>query len=104
MARTIPENAFLFKENLYIVETVITMGSMTRIKWEVYTPEDYCFYDLDDECNYDEEGNLRPETERMYYQYMITVKNEERFRDRIIVVPVQEGFEIANTGNNHETA
>lgn len=103
MARTIPENAFLFKENLYIVETEIVVANRPITKWEVYTPEGYCFYDLDDECNYDEEGNLLPETERMYYQYMITVKNEERFRDRIIVVPVQEGFEIANTGN-HETA
>lgn len=104
MARVIPENAFLFKDNLYIVETEVTMGSMSLIKWELYTPADYCFYEDTAEINYDEEGNLRPADELMYYQYMIMRKDEVFVRDKIIVVPVQEGFEIATTAPDYETA
>lgn len=103
MARIIPENAFLYKEGLYIVETEIHMGSLTRTKWELYSAEGWCFYDLQQPENYDEEGNLRPAEERVYAQYMIMTKNEAYVDDNIICVPVQPGYEIVSAGTNQET-
>lgn len=102
MSRVIPEGAFLFKEGLYIVETEIHMGSLTRIKWELYSAEGWCFYDLQQPENYDEEGNLVPEENRVYAQYMIMTKNEQRVTNDIISVPVQPGYEIVSTPPNHE--
>lgn len=104
MARTIPETAFLYKDNLYIVETVVTVGLITLIKWELYTTADHCFYDDTAAENYDEHGGLRPENERLYYQYMIMEKDEDFVANHVTVVPVQEGFEIATTAPDHETA
>ena len=100
MARVIPETAFLFKEGLYIVETPISMGNLSRIKWELYSAEGWCFYDLEQPENYDEEGNLRPAEERIYAQYMIRTKNEDYVNNNIICVPVQPGYEIVSAGNN----
>ena len=102
MARVIPENAFLFKEGLYIVETEISMGSLTRIKWELYSAEGWCFYDLQIPENYDEEGNLLPEEQRMYAQYRIMTKDEDYVNNNIICVPVQPGYEIVSVGGNSQ--
>lgn len=101
MSRVIPENAFLFKEGLYIVETEIRMGSLTRIKWELYSAEGWCFYDLQIPENYDEEGNLLPADQRMYAQYSIMTKDEDYVNNNIICVPVQPGYEIVSVGSNN---
>ena len=102
--RTIPEGAFLFKEGLYILETTVTFGSMTRIKWELYSADGWCFYDLQQAENYDEEGNLLPPAERVYAQYMIMTKNEDRVTNDIISVPVEDGYEIVSVTPGTETA
>ena len=90
MTTTIPENAFLFKEGLYIVETNITVAGRPLVKWELYAANGYHFYDLEIPENYDEDGKLRPENERVYYDYSIMPKNEEYVRENIISVPIEE--------------
>jgi hypothetical protein len=104
MARIIPENAILFKENLYIVETELVLGGMAIIKWEIYTPEGYCFYNDTEAGNYDEEGNLRPQNEILHHQYMIMRKDEDLVRDHFIVVPLLPGYMVTDTDHNHEIA
>lgn len=94
MAKFDPKNAFLFKEGLYIIETNITVAGKPIVKWELYSAEGWCFYDLQIPENYDEEGNLRPENERVYYQYSIMSKDETYVTSNIISVPIEEGFEI----------
>ncbi len=103
MARVIPETAFLYKEGLYIVETVITVANRPITKWELYSAEGWCFYDLAQPENYDEEGNLLPPAQRVYAQYGIMNKNEDRVTNEIICVPVEEGFEIVSAPTNTET-
>lgn len=90
MTRTIPEGAFLFKEGLYILESNITVANRPLVKWELYSAHGYHFYDLEIPENYDEDGNLRPENERVYYKYSIMPKNEEYVRKNIISVPIKE--------------
>ena len=105
MPRVIPEGAFLYKEGLYIHEYDVTMGSMTITKWNLYSAEGWCFYDLTQPENYDEEGNLLPPENRIYAQYMTMRKNEQYVTDNIISVPVEEGYEIVSVGgNDHVTA
>ena len=90
MTRTIPTGAFLYKEGLYIVEGVIPTGIT---KWELYSAEGWCFYDLTQPENYDENGELVPAENRIYAQYMIMRKDEQYVADNIISVPLQEGYE-----------
>lgn len=103
MARIIPEGAFLFKEGLYIVETNLTLAGMAITKWELYAADGWCFYDLTIPENYDEEGNLVPEAQRVYYQYSIMRKDEQYVTDNIICVPVQDGYEIVSVNNGAVT-
>lgn len=107
MERVIPEDAFLYKEGLYIVESEITVAGMPITKWELYSADGYCFYDLTQPENYvdgDVNGELVPENQRVYAQYMIMRKDEEYVTNNIISVPVQDGYEIVSVGSNHETA
>ena len=92
MARTIPNSAFLYKEGLYIVETPLTLNGRFIIKWELYSAEGYCFYDLTQPENYvdgDVTGELVPESDRVYAQYMIMRKDEEYVTNNIISVPIE---------------
>ena len=103
MARVIPEGATLIKEGLYVYEYESTLGSSTITIWELYSADGYCFYDLEIPENYDEEGNLKPANERVYYQYSIMRKDEDYVANNIISVPIEEGYEIANEPVDTET-
>lgn len=107
MPRVIPEGAFLYKEGLYIVESEITIAGIAITKWELYSAEGYCFYDLTQPENYvdgDVAGELVPESQRVYAQYRIMRKDEEYVTNNIISVPVQDDYEIVSVGSNTETA
>lgn len=103
MTRVIPEEAFLYKEGLYIHERNVTAGSLSWTVWELYSADGWCFYDLQQPENYDEEGNLLPAEDLVYSQYMTMRKNEDYVTNNIISVPYQDGYEITSTGD-HVTA
>lgn len=106
MTRIIPDGAFLYKEGLYIVETPLVLGGIAITRWELYSAEGWCFYDLQDAENYvDGEvgGELLPENQRLYAQYLVMRKDEDYVTNNIIPVPVQEGFEIVSVSNDHIT-
>lgn len=103
MPRIIPEGAFLYKEGLYIFEKQMHVGALSWTVWELYSADGWCFYDLTQVENYDEEGNILPENQRIYAQYMTMRKDEEYVTNNIVSVPVKDGYEIVSVGNNHET-
>lgn len=86
MTKVIPRNAFLYKEGLYIVESVVPLGNMTRTKWELYAADGWSFYDLQSEENYDGDGNLLPLEDRIYAQYMIMTKDEAYVANNIVPI------------------
>jgi len=101
--REIPESAIEVQTGLWANFRTVSLGNMTMTKCDLYSSEGYCFYIPDN--NLDENGNLLPENERLYYQYMSSpCSTVEQVNARYVSVPVQDGYEIANTGNNHEVA
>ena len=94
MIRVIPDGATQLKEGLYVVESVIPGGIK---KWELYSADGWCFYDLEQPENYVNGvvgGELVPDNQRSYAQYMIMRKDEAYVTNNIVSVPIQEGFEI----------
>ena len=103
--REIPAKAIEIQNGLWAEAKVVTVGTMTFTKHNLYSSEGYCFYLPGN--NLDEDGNLLPENQRLYYQYMASAyRTIEQINENVVSVPVQEGFEIANigNGNNHEIA
>ena len=102
--REIPATAVEVQTGLWADLVTTSFGSMTMTKYNLYSAEGYCFY-----CpaeNLDEEGNLKPENERLYAQYRVTTCTTiDQVNARFVSVPVQDGYEIVSVGgNNHETA
>lgn len=104
MLREIPATATEIQPGLWADLKTVTLGNMTRVKYNLYSAEGYCFYSLSIPENYDEEGNLKPENERVYYQYMSTAYTTvDQINADIVSVPIQPGYEIVSVGGgNHE--
>lgn len=99
----IPATAIEIQPGLWADRKTVTFGSITIVKYDLYSAEGYCFYDLTAFENYDEEGNLKPENERLYYRVMYTpYSTVEQINADIVSVPIQEGYEILSTGGNND--
>lgn len=100
--REIPATAVEVQTGLWADEKVITNGVITRVKYNLYSSEGYCFYIP--ENNLDENGDLLPENQRTYYQYLSSACTTiEQVNARYVSVPVQDGYEIASASTNTET-
>ena len=100
--REIPENAVEIQTGLWAEARIVTVLGITRTAYRLYSAEGYCFYIIS--ANVDEEGNLLPENERVYAQYASTAyQTIEAINADVVSVPVQDGYEIANVGNNTVT-
>lgn len=102
--REIPSTAVEVQTGLWADRKVISVGNITRVGHHLYSSEGYCFYLISDLANYDEDGNLLPENQRVYAQYMSSAyQTVEQINADVVSVPVQEGYEIVSVSNNHET-
>lgn len=100
--QTIPEGSIEVQTGLWAWLRTYTFNGQIRQRYNLYSSEGYCFYLP--ENNLDEEGNLLPENQRMYYQYMISVYTTiDEINAEVVSVPVQDGYEIANTNGPHVT-
>ena len=100
----IPATAIEVQPGLWADLVTTTFGSLTINKYNLYSAEGYCFYRLSIPENYDEEGNLKPENERVYYRIMYTsFRTVDQINADIVSVPIQPGYEIVSVGGgNHE--
>ena len=106
--REIPVGAELLQTGLYVYRFERVIAGNVYLTGELYSTEGYCFYDLEQAENYDEEGNLLPAEQRIYIQYQTLAvtaasKTNEELNQRFISVPVQDGYEIVSVGNQTET-
>lgn len=109
MAREIPEGSVEIQTGLFLHEYQQTIGVNTYTFRKLYSAEGYCYYDVEQPENYDEDGNLLPAEQRVYAQYSALGIGQsswtyEQLNAKYISVPVQDGFEIVSVGNNSETA
>lgn len=108
MIREIPEGAELLQTGLYVYRYERTIAGNVYLAGALYSSEGYCFYDLEQAENYDEEGNLVPAENRVYAQYQLlsttsAAKTNEELNQRFVSVPVQDGYEIVSVGQQTET-
>lgn len=94
MIRPIPMDSVEIQNGLWAHLHTFTVGGITRFYYELYSAEGYCFYYIDQPENYDEEGNLKPQTERVYAQYCTCMYPFEEINQHYISAPVEEGYEI----------
>lgn len=103
--RPIPEDAVEIQPGLWAKEIHFTFGTTARVRYDIYSAEGYCFWEVQQPENYDEEGNLLPLEQRVFAQYAVTAcRTIEQINENFISVPVQDGYEIVSAGTNHETA
>lgn len=106
MVREIPEGSVEIQTGLWAHLRTYTVNGVTRSRYELYSAEGYCFYNVEQPENYDEDGNLKPPAERVYAQYAslgIYLDTVDKINAMYISVPVEEGYEIVSVGNNHVT-
>lgn len=100
MLREIPTTAIEVQPGLWADLVTVTFGNMTMSKYNLYSSEGYCFYEIAN--NLDEEGNLLPENERIYAQVMYTnYRTVEQINAEIVSVPIQDGYEIVSVGGGN---
>lgn len=102
--REIPSTAIEVQEGLWADLYTYTFLGQTRIRYDLYSEEGYCFYLISDPENYDEDGNLKPASERMYAQFMYsTYTTVDEINADVVSVPVEEGYEIVSVRNDTVT-
>lgn len=104
--REIPEGSVQIQTGLYLYTYTKTIGSRQYTFGELYSAEGYCFYWLSNPENYDEEGNLKPASERIYAQWAgaFLNPNVDEINADHISVPVEPSFEILSATNPPVTA
>lgn len=101
MARPIPEGSVEAQTGLWAYLYSFTVSGVTHSHYEIYSAEGYCFYNVDQPENYDEDGNLKPPAERVYAQYCVTVcQTIEEVNAHFVSVPIEEGYEIVSVPSN----
>lgn len=99
MLREIPTGSVEIQTGLWLYTYNKTIGGTEYTFRELYSAEGYCFYDVEQPENYDEDGNLKPPAERVYLQYVILAQctnTVELINAQFISVPVQDGYEIVS--------
>lgn len=99
----IPAGSIEVQTGLWAYWREFTVGNTVYGRYILYSAAGYCFYLPAN--NLDEDGNLKPENERVYYQYLASgYRTVEQVNANVVSVPVQDGYEIVSVGGNHETA
>lgn len=99
MAMKIPSGSIEIQKGLFLYEYYKTLDNRTYTLRDLYSADGYCFYDLEQPENYDEDGNLKPENERVYTQFTMlaisqSVLTYEQINERYISVPINENYNI----------
>lgn len=104
MYRDIPTGAVEVQEGLYLLETPTMIGNTPFTFRELFSFEGYCFWEVNQPENYNEEGELLPLENRIFATYSTCAYTTvEDINANFISVPYQEGYEAVSVSNNdHE--
>lgn len=99
--RPIPDGSVEIQTGLWAYLNSFTVGGTTYAFYDLYSAEGYCFYDVSNTINQDEEGNLLPPNQITYAQYACTSYTTIEALNAVYVsVPVEEGYEIVSVPSN----
>lgn len=102
--RPIPEGSVEIQVGLWAAENHYTFNGQPRMRYDLYSAEGYCFWEIQQPENYDEDGNLLPLEQRVYAQYARTgYRTIDELNANYESVPFQDGYEIVSTGVHTET-
>jgi hypothetical protein len=91
MARQIPNGAVEIQRGLWLNQVTVTVLGQTRIRYELYSSEGYCFYD-----------NTWAEEDRIYWQYISLGFTDDS--ENYTSILIEEGMEIAGKPSKPEIA
>lgn len=98
--RPIPAGSTEIQTGLWAAVNSFTVSGTEYSFYDLYSSEGYCFWEVNQPENYDEDGNLLPLEQRVFAQYARTCyKTIEALKENFISVPVQEGYEIVSAGD-----
>ena len=102
--RPIPEGSIEVQTGLWAFFNSFPVGETTYSRYVLYAAEGYCFYNLRQSENFDEEGNLLPANERTYATYALTTcTTAEQINARFVSVPREEGYNVLSVpSGEHE--
>lgn len=96
MEIVIPEGSVEIQTGLWAAENRFTFNGEEKLFYDIYSAEGYCFYEVNQPENYDEDGNLKPAAERIYARIAYTCyRTIEELNENFVSVPIEEGYEIA---------
>ena len=103
--REIPAGSVEIQTGLWAYPHVFSFGGNTYTQYILYSAEGYCFWQVSQGENYDDEGNLLPPEYRIYATYAATAYSTiEDLNADFISVPYEEGYEVVSAGSKPETA
>ena len=93
--REIPEGSVEIQEGLWAFLRTYIFKGQERIRYNIYSSEGYCFYNVKQPENYNERGELKSPEEMVYATFCYTVcMTIEDLNKNFISVPYEEGYEI----------
>lgn len=102
--RPIPEGSTEIQTGLWAAENHFIFNGIPQMFYDLYSAEGYCFWEVNQPENYDEDGNLLPLEQRCFAQYARTAcRTIDDLNANFVSVPVQDGYEIVSVGTNTET-
>lgn len=80
------------------------IASFEPLSRNEHSSDGYCFWEVNQPENYDEEGDLLPLEQRVFAQYARTTYTTfDELNENYISVPVQDGYEIVSVGCGNVT-
>jgi hypothetical protein len=93
MYKEIPQGSKEIQEGLYLYKYSKPIANKIFTFRQLYAATGYCFYDILQPDNYDEEGNMLPENERLYMSYMSCAYDDNEINKNIISV-INNSFNV----------
>ena len=100
----IPAGSIEIQTGLWAYWYTFTVLGTTYGRYELYSAEGYCFWEVEQPKNYDEESNLKPLEQRVFATYAATAYTTvDELNANFISVPYEEGYEVVSAPTQTET-
>lgn len=90
----IPKNSVEIQTGLLAHLNTFIFNGQERHNYRLYSAEGYCFWEVDQPENYDEEGNLLPIENRVFATFaVVPYMAVEDINKKFVSVPIEDWYE-----------